>query len=351
MTPVIRVLFVGMRWDYKDPARGPSFECTNFWDSIRRMEGVEAHHFAFDEIESAVGREQMNQQLVEQVSDLQPDLVFFFLFEDEFFPPTLRAITQRTISVNWFADDHWRFETYSKRWAPFFSFVATTDERAADLYPSVGCDNVILTQWGCNHHLYAPLDVEEDLHVSFVGQPHGDRRRLVAALRRKGLDVRTWGFGWPEGRLTQEAMIEVFSRSRVNLNLSNASKARSPRDVARMVLPMKGGRRTLALRDLPSRLSEEFAKRRDQIKGRNFEIPGCGGFLLTNRVPGLDKWYREGVELAAFEDREELIEKAIHYLNNPEERHEIARAGLERTLRDHTYEKRFGHLFEAMGLA
>jgi spore maturation protein CgeB len=351
LTPkALRVLFVGLRWDYKDPKRGSSFEYTNFWDSLRRMPGVDARHFAFDDVEAAVGRDQMNKQLVNQVSNLEPDLVFFFLFENEFHASTLRSIAERTTSINWFADDHWRFATYSKKWAPFFTFVATTDKVAAERYPSVGCENVILTQWGCNHHLYAPVDIEEDLDASFVGQPHGDRRRMIDALRKQGLDVNTWGFGWPEGRLSQEAMIEVFSRSRINLNLSNASKARSLRDLARLILPMRDGKRTLELREFPSRVSEQFAKRRDQVKGRNFEIPGCGAFLLTNRIPGLDEWYREGVELEAFDDSDELLEKANYFLDNSDERRRIARAGLERTLSYHTYEKRFDDLLRAMEL-
>ncbi|MDE1971514.1 MAG: glycosyltransferase family 1 protein, partial [Patescibacteria group bacterium] len=49
-------------------------------------------------------------------------------------------------------------------------------------------------------------------------------------------------------------------------------------------------------------------------------------------------------------DVPDLIEKARYYLTHESERARIARAGYERTLREHTYEKRFQELFRAMKL-
>ena len=43
----LKVLFVGMQWDYGDPQRGPSYEWTNFYDTLRHMEDVEATAFDF----------------------------------------------------------------------------------------------------------------------------------------------------------------------------------------------------------------------------------------------------------------------------------------------------------------
>ena len=37
-----------------------------------------------------------------------------------------------------------------------------------------------------------------------------------------------------------------------------------------------------------------------QIKGRNFEIPGCGGFLLTDYVPGLERYFQIGEEIVCY---------------------------------------------------
>ena len=45
-----------------------------------------------------------------------------------------------------------------------------------------------------------------------------------------------------------------------------------------------------------------------------------------------------------------MIDKIKYYLEHNEEREAIARAGYERTLREHTYEKRFNEIFKTIGL-
>lgn len=346
----MKVLFCAMRWDYKQPQRGDSFEYANFWDSLRRHPGVEARLFAFDELESKMGREGMNSELLLQVDDFGPDLVFLFMFTDEFDPEIVQKVTDRTTTVNWFADDQWRFSTYSRHWAPHLTWVATTDQRAVDAYRGLGFRNVIKTQWGCNHHLYRPLAVERDIDVSFVGQPHGTRRATIASIRAAGLDARAWGFGWEYGRLSQEEMIEVFSRTRVNLNLSNASRALGPKHLAGLIVKRRGLLLVPRFGEIRRNLQEYGAKGRDQIKGRNFEIPGCKTFMLTNQIVGLDEYFVPGREMVTFTDTEDLISKIQMYLADPSEAETIAKAAYERTLADHTYEKRFTNLFREMGM-
>ena len=45
-----------------------------------------------------------------------------------------------------------------------------------------------------------------------------------------------------------------------------------------------------------------------------------------------------------------MLEKIKYYLANDDERIAIAQAGYERTVEEHTYEKRFNDLFVQMGL-
>ena len=45
-----------------------------------------------------------------------------------------------------------------------------------------------------------------------------------------------------------------------------------------------------------------------------------------------------------------MIDKIKYYSKRNEEREAIAQAGYERTLREHTYEKRFNDIFKTMGL-
>ena len=188
--------------------------------------------------------------------------------------------------------------------------------------------------------------------VTFVGQPHSDRREVAERIKDSGIDLRCWGNGWPEGRASQEDMIRIFSESRINLNLTKGSGAIDIKQIAKIFM----NRRADDTYYLHSPLmwvdnAKSFLnKRREQIKGRNFEIPGCGGFLLTADADNLGDYYASGKEIVIFKDALDLIEKAKYYLEHEEERAGIAKAGYERTIREHTYEKRFQELFKAMKL-
>ncbi len=98
------------------------------------------------------------------------------------------------------------------------------------------------------------------------------------------------------------------------------------------------------------RYRESRAQRTDQIKGRNFEVPGCRTFLLTNRIPGLSEYYVPGHEVGTFDGKDDLLAQVRRYLHDDDAREAIADAGYERTLRDHTYEKRFRQIFETIGI-
>ena len=218
----MEILYVGMKFDYGDPARGRSFEHWNFYSTLARM-GHNIHYFDFMSLHSQIGHKKMNKKLLEIVRSEKPDLMFCFLHEDELDRNVIRTISNETETktFNWFADDHWRFESYSKYWAPSFNWVVTTDESAPEKYRKIGCKNVIKSQWGYNQFLYKDLDLSLKYDVTFVGQPHGDRREVIKALVDAGIDVHVWGHGWETGRLDQDQMIKVINQSKINLNISN----------------------------------------------------------------------------------------------------------------------------------
>jgi hypothetical protein len=80
---------------------------------------------------------------------------------------------------------------------------------------------------------------------------------------------------------------------------------------------------------------------------RLFEATGAGALLFTEVGRELDQMFDVGSEVVAYSGPDDLIEKARHYLANPGERVAVARAGQERTLRDHTYRTRMAE-FDAM---
>jgi spore maturation protein CgeB len=88
----------------------------------------------------------------------------------------------------------------------------------------------------------------------------------------------------------------------------------------------------------------------EQIKGRNFEVPGCGGFLLTGEADNLGDYYARGTEVATFSNIDEMVSQIRHYLSHEDERQTVAAGGYARTMREHTYVHRFAEIFDRMGL-
>jgi len=73
---------------------------------------------------------------------------------------------------------------------------------------------------------------------------------------------------------------------------------------------------------------------------RLFEATGSGAMLLTDNKVNLDDFFEIGKEAQVYNDASDLVKKIKYYSANPEEREKIARAGQNRTLKDHTYKVR-----------
>jgi len=75
---------------------------------------------------------------------------------------------------------------------------------------------------------------------------------------------------------------------------------------------------------------------RDSNNVRTFEVPGFGGFLLTQRsAEQAQELFAEGREIECFETAEELNDKIAYYLQNDEERLRNAACGHERAEKEH----------------
>jgi spore maturation protein CgeB len=333
----VRILYVAMAHDYGNAERGLSFEETNFRSALEGM-GHEVVAFDFMERARLAGKDTMRRELLAEAAAARADVAFFCLFTDQLDTATIEGVRRKggAPTVNWFADDHWRFEDFTRHMAPAFDLSVTTDAGSLPKYEAAGLkDRVLLSQWACNRYAYKRVSQGIEHEVTFVGQPHGNREEIIDRLKAAGHEVECWGFGWPAGKLDHEGMVRVFSTSRVNLNLSNSS---TPPKTLRARLGRMLGR-------------GEKGPRPSQIKGRNFEVPGCGGFLLTERVPYLDRYFEPGREIGVYEGTDELVEQVAYWLSHDDERAAVTEAGYQRVLREHTYDHRFEAIFSALGMS
>ncbi len=349
----MRVLFVSLEHSYGRPAWGKSYEYLNFYSTLSKMPGIEASFYATDPGLSQEYHQKTNANLLRKVEEFQPDLVFFCLFTYELDQSTVASITAKgsVQTINWFADDHWRFHTFSKKWAKHFSAVVTTDENCLPKYQALGV-NAVLSQWAVNPEQYPCQDPGIDLQIggaiTFVGQKYGKRIDYFQRLKQENLPVKFFGSGWEAGAVSQDLLVQIFHSSAINLNFTESPYSGAKQWVkilAKLFFKNQYSKIQLDLAGLPNALLALPGYSKRQIKARIFEVLGAGGFLLSGPAEKLEKYYTPDQELCIFHNEDELVEKAHYYLENPSNRLEIARRGLARTLAEHTYRHRFQKLF------
>lgn len=313
----LRIMYLGMKWDYGEKSRGTSFEHDNFYPSLKQWHRVsDFEHFDFVELGKVHGVDKMSKMLMDRVQGFCPDAIFSVFFDPNH-DPRRDVINQirtycKTKVFAWFCDSHYRYDTFDKLWAPYVDYCITTSTGALERYSRDGFKNkVIKSQWAASP-TYIKKDMQKTYDISFVGQPHGDRRMVIDKIKSSGIPINIFGTGWGElgRRLSFEDMVNVFNQSKINLNLNNACTARQ-----------------------------------QQIKGRNFEVPACGGFLLSGTTENLGDYYNIGNEIVCYTNTDDMIDKIRYYLKEDAKREKIALAGYNRTISDHTYSKRYDDIF------
>ena len=348
----MRILFVASRYDYGQPHRGYSFERLHLFDSLDQL-GHDLIEFDYPTLAQDLPPRSLNDRLLDTARREKPDLLFAVVRGGLLKPKTIRRVSDElgVPTVNWYCDDHWQFDTESVRWTPAFDWVVTTADTALPRYAERGWSSVIKSQWAANPHRYPKHNLPPQHDVTFVGQPYGQRIEAVDTLRRAGLNVETWGRGWPAGSIDHDQLVRVFNQSRINLNFADASHPALGRDEklranpwVQRVAKLPGLWRVTDALDRRITANKQQPTPR-QIKGRVFEVPAAGGFLLTQPAENLDDYLEPGREIATFESIDELVDRCRYYLNHEDERRAIAEAGHRRVLDEHTWRHRFEAIF------
>ncbi|SHN82461.1 CgeB family protein [Bradyrhizobium erythrophlei] len=311
----MKILCVLSRFAYGRSERGENYDYVHFVPTLERL-GHEISFFDSGDRSLHADFAALNVALLERVVTFQPDVIFCVLMHYEIWFDTLDLIRANSpaLIVNWGTDDSWKFAQASRFFAGHVDLHVTTDRSADENARSWGIDNVMLSQWAASEtDLGIPRPSAQcGYDVSFVGSMYGYRATWIESLRRAGVSVACFGHRTENGVVDSARIPEIFRASRISLNFSGAGQ--NPDST-------KGGGR--------------------QIKARTFEVPGAGGFLLTEVAPGLERYFIPNAEIATFSSPQELVARARYFLEHTDERDTIARAGHARTRNDHTYEKRF----------
>lgn len=303
----MKILCALGKYQYGDSNRGLSTEYAAFIPALKNL-GHDVRHFELWDRSRYSSYAKLNQTLLEVVDRERPDVLLTVQLQYEIFIETLEMIKNRgdVATVCWTTDDSWKYREVSRFIGRHYHAMTTTYPDVISSYHRNGVSHILLTQWAArSDRLLPPLCARQCRYpVSFIGEAHGDRRQRIQYLLDQGIPVSCFGYGWPHGPVSADDVPEIMRNSVISLNFANS----------------RG--------------------QRDQIKARTFEVPGAGGFLLTEAAPYLEDWYLPDQEVAVFRTDADLVQKIIFYLSHPDVRDRIAAAGFDRTCKEHTYEKR-----------
>jgi spore maturation protein CgeB len=305
------------RYQFGIKERGETTEYIAFLPALANL-GYEVVHFETCDPSKYPTYADLNHALLAEVLRVRPQIVLTVQRDYEIWTETLLRIRELgdIALVTWTTDDSFKFNRVSKYIGPYYDAVSTTYEYRLEDYSRAKIEGSFLTQWAANAFWLKPPKLARDCQyaVSFVGSSYGGRAEIVRQLQAAGIDVKCFGYGWPGGPIPAEQIPDVMNDSVISLNFC---------------VGFMGGRATGR-----------------QVKARTFEVPGAGGFLLTDAAPGLDSFYQIGEEIEVYGDLDDLRRKINYYLLHLDKRDKIARAGHVRTMRCHTYELRLRGLLE-----
>ena len=312
----MKVLCVFTQYNYGDPKRGVSIEYASFLPAIQSL-GHEVRHLETWDPEQHPTYASLNRGLLALADEWLPDLIFTVQRDYELWIETLGLLAAKGIALaTWITDDSFKFNHYSRFIGNYYDGVGTTYDYRLQDYKNAGIPNAMYTQWAANEEwLNAPRAANEcKYQITFIGTQYGERAAQIDRLRKAGFDITCFGYGWPAGPVDTDAIPRIMRDSVISLNFSSGFR------------------------------SDGVHSR--QLKARTFEVPGAGGFLLSEHAPSIEQFYRVGAEIDVFDGEADLEAKLAFYLSQPGLRNTMAQAAYERTRKEHLYRFRIRDLFD-----
>jgi spore maturation protein CgeB len=266
------------------------------------------------------GHHDLNKQIIKDVSDFRPDIVFMQIQQANVVSlETLKLIRPLCGKIVNFTGDvrsplpNWYLET--GKLIDLTLFVSMNDVRIART-KGINADWL---QLGFDEEIFndkaKPL---KEAEIIFTGNHYGDfplskyRYDIVKALSKEFKErFQLYGNGWNipaiDSNSSQPLQASIFRGSKIAINCSHYDHSM-------------------------------------YVSDRMLRIMGSGTFCLSHNFTDYDKVYKDKENLVIFNSIPEMIELCKYYLENEEERNRIARNGYELTHKLYTWDSMIKNL-------
>jgi len=253
--------------------------------------------------------------LFRAVNEFKPDIIFLHLIDSSYMHLTVNRIRQRGICVlTWLGIHPSRVSSGVHKLLGSSDYTLIYDPSYADYYSKqLNIHNTRIVPLGCDVAFHDSVNIDESfkkekgVDVCFIGLFDEHREKYLKELTGFDLGIWSWNMEDYRTRLKQfhrgtvygESLIKVLKSSKIVLNIH--------RD-----FEISGGNYRL------------------------FEIPASRAFQLVDEKEEIGRYFDIGREIVTFKDEQDLKKKVEYYLRNPEEREQIAEAGYQRVIKEHS---------------
>lgn len=326
--------------------------------------------------------EEQIYNLAKEIESFRPD--FVFTFNHAGLAPVLFA-QMRLPHISWFVDNPFLWvkeETLLTSLSPYY-LLFVFDRYYIGQLEKIGFSQVHHLPLAADPGLFRPLSLTDEKYscvLSFVGNSHllnlaeynlsanlTDEKSIEEMARRKAEDfgfsvggmIRNKGFSFVDSaeRIRFERLIEDRAMS-----IHRQKMLRAVADLGLTIYGDQGWENSslaayykgeIDYSELPRlynasriNLNISAAQLKTTLNQRAFDVPACGGFLLSDFREDLSKFFEIGEEAVYFEDEDDLREKVNYFLKNPAKREEIAKRARQKVLTNHTFKERIAQILE-----
>jgi len=257
------------------------------------------------------GKARFESFILDTIQEKSINLIFInfvsgdFTFELQF----LKQLADKAFMMMNFYDSELFFEPIDRYYAQCADLVLLPT--ASDFtysYKVLGINAISTTLSLFDSKLYTKQNLPKDIDVSFVGDvSKKSRQQLIKYLHDNGIDIEVFGNRSKHGLVDFKRMVEIFNRSKINLNFSDTVEERSFNKYA----------------NINYTIVPKIVRYMTQLKGRSIEVSLCGSFTLSQDATGLQELFTNK-EIASFQTKEELLQKITYFLEHEKEREAMA---------------------------
>lgn len=193
-------------------------------------------------------------------------------------------------------------------------------------------------------HFPVPPDSRYAADLSFIGarlktKEHLFRKVLLPLQKR--YHVAIYGPGWTMKDKFLRAMSGIGRKTKFFglADWANRNRLSVPLETERVIY--SSSKICLNIHEYyPTGLCKNLSNERE------FKIPACGGFQISDAVLGFERFFVPDKEIVIGKDASDLTQKIEYYLSHDTERETIRRAGIERAAQSHTYDARVSQVMD-----